>query len=90
MMPLTRRQGEVLQFIRRYWAEEGLSPTQKEIAAHLGVGKVTVYELVNRLERKGAIKRERCFPRSIQVLAAHGNGRQGASVCPHCGAEVTP
>jgi len=65
--PLTRRQRDILAFIREYREEQGISPTLEEIAAHYGVNKVTVFGHVRELERKGAITRgERHTSRSIQ------------------------
>lgn len=56
-IPLTRRQRDILDFLREYTDREGLSPTLEEIASHFGVNKVTVFGHVSELERKGAIER---------------------------------
>lgn len=66
-IPLTRRQRDILEFVRGYREEHSISPTLEEIAAHFGVNKVTVFGHVRELERKGAITRgERHTSRSIQ------------------------
>ena len=56
-IPLTRRQRDILEFLREYTEREGLSPTLEEIAQHFGVNKVTVFGHVSELERKGVIER---------------------------------
>jgi len=56
-VPLTRRQRDILDFLREYTEREGLSPTLEEIAQHFGVNKVTVFGHVAELERKGVIER---------------------------------
>jgi len=65
--PLTKRQRDILAFIRDYREEQDISPTLDEIAAHFGVNKVTIFGHVRELERKGAItKGDRHTSRSIQ------------------------
>ncbi len=56
-IPLTRRQREILDFLREYTQSQGISPTLEEIAQHFGVNKVTIFGHVSELERKGAIER---------------------------------
>lgn len=65
--PLTKRQSDILSFVREYCDEHSISPTLDEIAAHFGVNKVTIFGHVAELERKGAITRgERHTSRSIR------------------------
>lgn len=54
---VTPRQLEILRFIRDYRAEKGYSPTMQEIASLLGVNKVTVFEHVESLIKKGFLRR---------------------------------
>ena len=56
-VPLTRRQRDILDFLRQFTEREGMSPTLEEIAQHFGVNKVTVFGHVSELERKGVIER---------------------------------
>lgn len=65
---LTERQLDVLRYFRDYRRERGISPTLEEAAAHLGVSKITVYEHVNQLVKKGAVKRHRAKARAVAVL----------------------
>ena len=51
--PLTRRQRQIVDFLRQYAGEHGISPTLEEIASHFGVNKVTIFGHVAELERKG-------------------------------------
>lgn len=67
--PLTRRQHEILEFLREYTAENQISPTYEEIAQRLGVNKVTIYGHVSEMERKGIIERAaRGVSRGLRVV----------------------
>ena len=67
-MYFTEKQLRIMQFIQRFRQERGISPTLEEIADNFGVTKITIYEHVNQLERKGALKREKFRARSIELL----------------------
>ena len=68
-MYFTEKQLKIMEFIQKFRAERGISPTLEEIAKHFGVTKITIYEHINQLERKGAIKREKFRARSIEILS---------------------
>jgi repressor LexA len=69
MVPLTRRQREILDFFRAYSARTGISPTLEEIAESFGVNKVTIFGHVAELERKGVLKRTaRGVSRALQLI----------------------
>jgi len=71
MVYLTKRQREVLDFIRSFQTEHGYSPSLEEIAAHLGLSAVsTVHEHVANLVRKGFLRREWNRARSIEALGS--------------------
>ena len=58
-MNLTKRQKEILDFIRSYRAEHGISPTQREIRETFKLSSFgTVQKHLKRLEEKGALARE--------------------------------
>ena len=58
-MNLTRRQKEILDFIRAYREEEGISPTQREIREKFHLSSFgTVQKHLKRLEEKGALSRQ--------------------------------
>jgi repressor LexA len=67
----TPRQLEILKFIRGYRIRNGYSPTMQEIGDHLDLTKVTVFEHVAALEKKGLLLRgEKHKARSLQVSDA--------------------
>ncbi len=58
-MNLTKRQKEILDFIRTYRTENGISPTQREIRETFRLSSFgTVQKHLKRLEEKGALSRE--------------------------------
>ena len=65
---LTEKQIRVLRFFRDYRMEKGISPTLEEAAADIGVSKITVYEHLNQLIKKGAVQRAKAKARSVTVL----------------------
>jgi repressor LexA len=65
----TRRQKQVMEFLAAYQREnEGMSPTLEEIGEHLGITRVTAFQHVRALERKGAVRHEALLARSIEIL----------------------
>ena len=65
---VTPRQMQVLTFIRDYRHKHGYSPTLQEIGDTLGLTKVTVFEHVGVLERKGLLHRgAKHSARSLQI-----------------------
>lgn len=87
---LTKRQLELLDFVRDFRRRSGYSPTMREIAGFLGLSSVaTVAEHLDSLEAKGLIKRERDRARSVlptargrSLLSGRREGllREGAGV----------
>ena len=65
---LTAKQIGVLRFFRDFRTAHGISPTLEEAAAEIGVSKITVYEHLNQLIKKGAVHRDRAKARSVTVL----------------------
>jgi repressor LexA len=58
-MNLTKRQKEILDFIREYREANGISPTQREIRERFELSSFgTVQKHLKRLEEKGALSRE--------------------------------
>jgi len=66
-MNLTPKQLRVLRFVRSFREEHGYSPTLREIAAELGVSKITVFQHLRALEKRGAIRRGRYQARAIEL-----------------------
>ncbi len=76
MEALTKRQQELLDFIRKCEEKDGVIPTMREIAAHFGFRSPrTVTDHVVALRRKGALVEAppgRSRARALRVLpAAH-------------------
>ena len=68
MQTVTPRQLEILRFIRNFRLANGYSPTMQEIGDHLHLTKVTVFEHVGALEKKGLLLRgPKHKARSLQV-----------------------
>jgi repressor LexA len=69
MQRLTQRQDEAYDFIRDYLREERKPPTLKEIGDALGIRSTNgVYKLLQALEKKGYIEREKHAARSIRLV----------------------
>ncbi len=69
MVPLTKRQREILDYLTGYIDDHGYAPSFEEIAAAMKYGSLaTVHEHLSNLERKGVIKRSYNESRSIEVL----------------------
>lgn len=66
---LTPKQLRILTLIRDYQRKHGYSPTMQEIAEVLGVTKVTVFEHVTGLEKKGLLRRSRHRARSLELTS---------------------
>jgi len=66
-MNLTPKQLRIFEFIRSHRSTKGYSPTMQEIADALGVTKVTVFEHVEALIKKGALVRDPNKSRSLSV-----------------------
>ncbi|HZM00780.1 MAG TPA: transcriptional repressor LexA [Planctomycetota bacterium] len=67
-MFLTERQLAVLNFIRDFISDKGISPTLDEMSQFFGVSKITIYEHVSALEKKGAIRKTRNMARAIELV----------------------
>jgi repressor LexA len=67
-MNYTPKQLQILRLIFQYQQEHGFSPTYAELAKELGVSTITVFEHLEALERKGAIRRRRHEARSVEII----------------------
>lgn len=66
--PLTRRQTEVVRFVRRYVEKRGYPPTVREIADKLGVHHNAVVGHLAAAERKGALRRAKRTARGLTLI----------------------
>jgi repressor LexA len=75
-MNLTKRQKEIMDFIRSYRSEQGISPTQREIRERFGLSSFgTVQKHLKRLEEKGALSRDWNRSRGISPAEAPASSR---------------
>lgn len=71
--PITARQRQILDVIREHIRTKGYAPTLREIGATVGIGSTNgVVDHLNRLERKGFLRRDEMLSRGIQVLEEAG------------------
>jgi repressor LexA len=68
LLPLTARQREVLEFIRKFMGQVGYPPTVREIGAHFGFVPRSVFDHLKALERKGYLRRDPAKSRSLKIL----------------------
>lgn len=80
MDPLTPRQAEILDFIRRHIVEQGMPPTRAEIVAAFGFRSLTAAEdHLRALARKQAIELLPGASRGIRVLGHPIDGGEPAN-----------
>lgn len=69
MKYLTERQRDILQFIREFQSERGVTPTHREICDHFGFSSYgTVYKHLSLLEKKGLIRRDWNQKRGVELV----------------------
>ena len=69
MKELTKRQNEILTYIKKYMVSHGYPPTIREIGAALGESSpATIHAHLANLESKGFIKKEDTKNRAIELL----------------------
>ncbi|EMA6341674.1 MULTISPECIES: winged helix DNA-binding protein [Bacillus cereus group] len=68
-MILTRRQSQILTFIRDKVIENGYPPSIREIGEGIGIASSsTIHGHLLKLEEKGYIQRDHSKPRAIKIL----------------------
>jgi repressor LexA len=65
---LTPKQLRILEVIRDKRHQKGYAPTMQEIATEIGVTKVTIFEHIEALLKKGALRRDPHKARSLAVV----------------------
>jgi len=74
MHPQTRRQREVLDFIRRYLESHGYRPSYQVIARHMGVtSRAGIARIVGDLESQGFLERKRLDGHFAITLTEHSS-----------------
>jgi repressor LexA len=66
---LTRRQKEILDFVRRHIERRGYAPTIEEIGGHFGLRSLaTVHKHLANLQSKGLIRRQTYRSRALELV----------------------
>ncbi|MDR2492371.1 MAG: transcriptional repressor LexA [Coriobacteriales bacterium] len=79
---LTKRQQEILDFLKHFSAENGYPPSVREIGDAIGLSSSsTVHSHLQALESKGCIKRDASAARALAIL--DGNDAFGGAFNPH-------
>lgn len=65
---LTDAQQDTLNIIRQYQQAHGMSPTVREIAEVRGIKSASAIEVIQQLENKGYLKRDKGKARAIEML----------------------
>jgi repressor LexA len=65
--PLTPKQLRVLTFVRDYTHTHGYAPTMQELGDEFGVSKVTMFEHITALQKKGYLRRSKHKARSLRL-----------------------
>ncbi|SDJ00182.1 transcriptional repressor LexA [Salimicrobium halophilum] len=69
MTNLSKRQQEILDFIKQEVVDKGYPPSVREIGKYVGLASSsTVHGHLARLEKKGFIRRDPTKPRAIEVI----------------------
>ena len=69
MEVLTKRQEEILNYIKSFMVSHGYPPTVREIGKDLGLSSpATIHTHLNNLAKKGFIKKEETKNRAIELL----------------------
>lgn len=69
MENLTKRQEEILSYVKEYIVSHGYPPTVREIGKDLGVSSpATIHTHLNKLVEKGFIKKDGAKNRAIELL----------------------
>lgn len=75
MEPLTKKQKEILEYIRGFIAENGYAPSYREIAIFFELSSTgTIAEYINILEQKGYLTKEAMEARAIQLTPSFDDG----------------
>lgn len=78
-LELTDRQGEILDFIKRYLSDNGYPPTVRDIGGAVGLtSSSTVHAHLANLEKAGAIRRDPTKPRALEVIGSKMSAAAGA------------
>src|SRR3954462_14414301 len=76
MLPLTKRQREILDFLNDFIQQHGYAPSLEEIGSRFSLSSLaTVHKPLTNLQEKGSIKRAWNRSRSVEVVPARLGSR---------------
>src|SRR5438045_2838052 len=76
MLPLTKRQREILDYLNEFIAQHGYAPSLEEIGRRFGLSSLaTVHKHLTNLQEKGFIKRAWNRSRSVEMVPTRNGGR---------------
>jgi repressor LexA len=68
MATLTKRQKQLVDFLKNYISQYGYAPTLAEVGQYFGLSSLaTVHKHLHNLELKGVIKRQRNHSRALEI-----------------------
>jgi repressor LexA len=76
VLPLTKRQREILDFLNEFIQDDGYAPSLEEIGRRFGLSSLaTVHKHLTNLQDKGFIKRSWNRSRSVELVPTRAGGR---------------
>jgi len=76
MLPLTKRQREILDYLNEFISQHGYAPSLEEIGRRFGLSSLaTVHKHLTNLQEKGFIKRAWNRSRSVEMVPARNGAR---------------
>jgi repressor LexA len=76
LQPLTRRQREILDYLKEFIDERGYAPSLEEIGSRFGLSSLaTVHKHLMNLQEKGFIRRAWNRSRSVELVQTRAGGR---------------
>ena len=85
-MDLTKRQQEIIDFIKRYGAQHGYPPTVRDIGKAVGLASSsTVHQHLANLEQIGLLRRDPSKPRALELRDRLQVGIGGSAGLPLVG-----
>lgn len=87
-MDLTDKQREFYEYLKRYRQRDGNMPSLRRAAGDLGVSHTAVAQLLAQLEKKGVVRRDGRYSRTIRLLpgtAARPSSRSAGREVPVLG-----
>jgi len=76
MLPLTKRQREILDYLNEFIQQHGYAPSLEEIGRRFGLSSLaTVHKHLTNLQEKGFIKRAWNRSRSVEMVSTRTGGR---------------